>query len=175
MTAEAGAIETERLILRPHRAEDIAAYAALWAPPAEGIAYTPVLDEEGAWARLLRLIGHRAVFGSAPFLVTEKAGGRIVGEVGFAHFRRGMGSDFDGSAEAMWILAADRRGSGYAREAMAAAVGDFDGRGGGRGVCMIDPTNAASLALAARFGFVEFDRRVRGGHDVVLFERVRVG
>lgn len=170
----AGAIETERLILRPHRAEDIAGYLGLWLPPTDGPAYTPVLDEEGAWARLLRLIGHRTVFGSGPFLVTEKAGGAIVGEVGFAHFRRGMGADFDGAAEAMWILTADRRGRGHAREAMTAAVVDFDARGGGRSVCMIEPTNAPSLALATRLGWRPFRRGLHHGTEVVLFERDRV-
>lgn len=167
-----GIVATERLILRPHRPDDLDGYARLWAPPAEGPAYTPVLDREGAWARLLRLIGHRQVYGFAPLLVVAKDTGQIVGEAGFARFERGMGPAFDAAPEAMWILAADRRGEGLAREAMAAAAADFDRRGiARRSVCMIDPTNAPSLALAARLGFRRFGTAERHGVAVTLFER----
>lgn len=165
-------IATERLILRAHRAEDGDGYRALWTPPAAGPAFTPVLDAEGAWARLLRLVGHRAVYGFAPWLVTARASGRIVGEVGFARFRRGLGADFDADPEAMWILAEDCRGTGFAREALDAAIGALDRRfPGGRSVCMIDPRNAASQRLAETVGFRPFRQAMRGDHEVGLFER----
>ena len=54
-----------------------------------------MLDLEGAWARLLRLVGHRTVFGFAPWLAWERSSGRLVGEVGLARFHRGLGADFD--------------------------------------------------------------------------------
>jgi RimJ/RimL family protein N-acetyltransferase len=165
-------IVTERLILRAHRTDDIDAYAPLWRAPPGGVSYTPVLDEEGAWARLLRLVGHRAVFGFAPFVVVEKATGRIVGEVGFARFRRGIGPHFDDAPEAMWIIAGEARGRGYGGEATAAAVAWFDGWfPGDRTVCMIDPTNTVSLGLAGRLGFRPFGRTTRHGLELELFER----
>lgn len=165
-------IVTERLILRAHRAADIDAYTPLWAPPPDGVSFTPILDAEGAWARLLRLVGHRRVFGFAPFLVEEKATGRIVGEVGFARFHRGIGAHFDEAPEAMWIIAGEARGKGYGGEAMAAAVAWFDGRfPAARGVCMIDPANTVSLGLAGRLGFRPFGRTTRQGLELVLFER----
>jgi RimJ/RimL family protein N-acetyltransferase len=165
-------IVTERLILRAHRPTDIDAYAPVWAPSPDGVSFTPVLDGEGAWARLLRLVGHRDVFGFAPFVVEEKATGRIVGEVGFARFRRGIGPHFDDAPEAMWLVAREARGQGYGGEAMAAAVAWFDARfPGERAVCMIDPTNTVSLGLAERLGFTTFDRTTRHGLELVLFER----
>ncbi len=166
-------IETERLILRTHRAEDIDAYQPLWtAAPGERM-FTPVLDAEGAWARLLRLIGHREVFGWAPFLVEERGSGRIVGEAGFARFRRSVGQGFDEAPEAMWILSRETRGTGYGREATAAAFAWFDRRmPGTRSVAMIDPANAASLRLAEIHGFTAYGRTHRHDTDLVLFERV---
>ncbi len=166
------AIVTDRLILRTHRPTDLDAYAPLWTATPTGISFTPVLDREGAWARLLRLVGHRVVFGFAPFVVVEKATGYIVGEVGFARFRRGIGPEFDDVPEAMWIVAREMRGKGYGGEAMAAAVGRFDTRfPGGRSVCMIDPANTVSLRLAERLGFGAFGRTTRHGVDLMLFER----
>lgn len=174
--ADDDAIPTERLILRPHRPTDLDAYAPLWLAGADEPAFTPRLDREGAWARLLRLVGHRQVFGFAPWVVEERTSGRIVGEVGLARFHRGLGARFDEAAEAMWIVAHEVRGLGHGREAMAAAIGDFDRRfPGGRSVCMIDPENAVSLRLAEGLGFRPYDRAMRHGRELVLFERVGAG
>jgi len=170
---EAEVLVTERLLLRPHRPDDIAAYAPLWRAPPDGVAFVPTLDEEGAWARLLRLVGHRRVFGFAPLLVTDRASGVVIGEVGFARFRRGIGPDFDEAPEAMWIVGREHRGRGIAGEAMAAATAAFEARfPGGRSVCMIDPANEASLRLAARLDFTRFGRTRRGTSDLDLFERL---
>lgn len=167
-------IETERLILAPHRAEDLPVYAPLWRAPVDGPAFTPVLDLEGAWARLLRLVGHRAVFGFAPWAVWERSNGRLVGEVGLARFHRGLGADFDEVPEAMWILAPEARGRGLSGEAMRAALADADRRGlSRRTVCMIDPINAASIRLATGLGFHPYREAVRHDHRLVLFERHR--
>ena len=169
---EAEVLVTERLVLRAHRPDDVAAYALLWRAPPDGVAFVPVLDEEGAWARLLRLVGHRRVFGFSPLLVTHRASGAVVGEVGFARFRRGIGPDFDVAPEAMWIVGRDRRGHGIAGEAMSAAAAAFDARFPGiRTVCMIDPANAPSMRLAARLGFTRFGRTRRGTSELDLFER----
>lgn len=173
VSAPDATILTERLILRPHAAEDIEAYAPLWRAPPDGRAYTPVLDEENAWARLLRLVGHRRVFGFGPFLVVDRHDGTVLGEVGFARFRRGLGPAFDDAPEAMWIVERAAHGRGIAREAMTAATADLDARlGRPRSVCMIDPTNTPSLRLAARLGFRPWGEASRHGTPVTLFERV---
>ena len=166
-------IVTERLILGPHRAADLDGYAPLWVLPPEGRSFTSVLDREGAWARLLRLVGHRQVFGYAPFLVRDRASGEIIGEVGFARFERGLGADFDTAAEAMWILAPQARHGGIGTEAMTAAAAAFDARfPGARSVCMIDPINTVSLRLAARLGFTAYRGVMRRGMELDLFERI---
>ena len=170
-------IETKRLLLRPHRIEDFEKYVPLWtsvAPIERSIPGLVLLRTEDIWARLLRLIGHWTVFGFGPFVVVDRPSGDIVGEVGFAHFRRGNGPDFDNAPEAMWRIHSDHRGKGIAAEAVEQAVGWFDGRQAViRTVCMIAPTNTGSLSIAAAQGFRQFSEVVYRDNTMLLFERVR--
>ncbi|MFK3779919.1 GNAT family N-acetyltransferase [Agrobacterium sp. NPDC089420] len=171
-------LTTDRLVLRPHAIADEALYRAFWGadvPPMKGVRSIAPLEPELAFARLLRFIGHWSVFGFGPFVVEERATGRIVGEVGFAHMRRGNGADFDTVPEAMWKIDAAFTGTGVATEAVTAAVRWFDGRGiSQRTVCMIDPLNSPSLAIAARFGFRPFRDTAFRDTPVRLLERISV-
>lgn len=168
-------LTTARLILRPHAIGDEALYCAFWGAdvlPIEGVTSIAPLDAELAFARLLRFIGHWSVFGFGPFVVEEAETGHIVGEVGFAHMRRGNGEDFDGVPEAMWKIDRQLAGKGVATEAVEAATRWFDRSGiSQRTVCMIDPLNSPSLAIAARFGFQPFRDTMFRKSPVVLFER----
>ncbi|MCZ7851592.1 GNAT family N-acetyltransferase [Agrobacterium salinitolerans] len=169
-------VETARLVLRPHAIEDEALYCSFWGAdvrPIPGVSSIAPLDPELAFARLLRFIGHWSVFGFGPFVVEEAATGRIVGEVGLAHMRRGNGADFDTAPEAMWKIDRDLTGKGAASEAVQAALGWFDTAGiSSRVVCMIDPLNTPSLAIAARFGFRPFRETTFRKSPVRLFERL---
>ncbi|MBO9655261.1 GNAT family protein [Agrobacterium sp. SOY23] len=169
-------LTTARLVLRPHAIADEALYCAFWSadvPRIDGVRSIAPLDPELAFARMLRFIGHWSVFGFGPFVVEELATGRIVGEVGFAHMRRGNGPDFDGVPEAMWKIDGQLAGKGVATEAVAAATGWLDDSGISRRiVCMIDPLNTPSLAIAARFGFRPFREAIFRDNPVRLFERV---
>ena len=170
-------IETDRLTLREHRIEDFAAYLPLWTQrlpgPDGGYRFPPLRDEE-VWNRLLRWIGHRHVFGFAPFLVFERASGRLCGEVGFGHFHRGVGPAFDGVPETMWTLHPDFHGKGLAGETAEAAIAWFDAHYPvARTVCLIEPDNVASLRLADRFGFREFGRGEYRGSLNIFLERMR--
>jgi RimJ/RimL family protein N-acetyltransferase len=170
-------IETVRLSLRDHRVEDFDAYVPLWtqrlAGPDGGYRFPPLRDEE-VWARLLRWIGHRHIFGFAPFLVFDRASGRLCGEVGFGRFRRGNGPTFDGVPEVMWTMHPDFHGKGLAGEAAAAAIEWFDGHHPSpRTVCMIEPDNVASLKLAERFGFRAFGRGEYKRSQNIFLERLR--
>ena len=77
-------------------------------------------------------------------------------------------SDF----EVGWVLASRHHGKGYGFEAVRAAMDwgahsfpDLAFR------CIIDPGNAASLALAARLGFVPGEIVPYHGHQVVIHRR----
>ncbi|MGK9232154.1 GNAT family N-acetyltransferase [Inquilinus limosus] len=165
-------IETERLVLRPHRAEDFDDLAAMWADPGvtRFIGGRPSTSEE-SWARLLRYGGLWSLLGLGYWAVRDRASGRFVGEVGFADFRRGLGPDFDGAPEAGWILAPWAQGRGLAGEAVRAALAWADARGWARSVCIIDPENSPSLRLAEARGYREIRRVTYKDHPVILLER----
>ncbi|WP_026909462.1 GNAT family N-acetyltransferase [Patulibacter minatonensis] len=60
--------------------------------------------------------------------------------------------DGDGSAAVAWVVAADRQGRGYAREAAALMVGELRRRGVVRLHALIHPQNIASGAVARSVG-----------------------
>jgi RimJ/RimL family protein N-acetyltransferase len=166
---------TERLILHGHGLKDFSDSAAMWADPdvvrfIGGRAFT----EEEVWTRLLRYVGHWATLGYGFWAIREKAGGRFVGEVGFADFRRDLDPPFGDAPEMGWALMPWAHGKGYASEAIAAALAWGEGRFGQgvRTVCMISPENAPSIRAAEKAGYREFARTTYKGAPTVLFERV---
>lgn len=98
-------IHSERLTLtKPTLADFDESYAmSSAAVVAEFIGGKPA-SREDAWNKLLRNIGHWASYGYGIFTVWEKAGAAFVGEVGLAHFSRGLGETFDPFPEAAWVL-----------------------------------------------------------------------
>ena len=176
MEPEKVMIETNRLLLRPHKIEDFRDYLSLWkqrSPAGDQAPNAQPLGEEEAWSRLLRLIGHWTSFGFGPFLVLDRMSDFIVGEVGFAHCHRGHEPVYDEVPEAMWRIDHAAQGIGIATEAMRATIGWFDEQHKTkRTVCMIDQSNASSLRLALRLGFHEFAKAIYRENQVVLFERL---
>ncbi len=163
---------TERLALRPHVAEDFPASLLLWSDPevTRHIGGRSFGGEE-VWARVLRYIGHWDALGYGYWVVTERAGGRFVGEVGFADHRRDMRPAL-AEPEAGWALLPAASGRGYATEALAGALAWADAAMRWPGTaCIIAPENAASVRVARKAGF-----RLRGaaayrGGTVEVYER----
>ena len=167
-------IETERLILRGQRREDFEAFLRIWSDPevTRFIGGKPSTREE-TWSRLLRNIGHWEEMGFGPWMVCEKDGGALVGDIGFANFQRTLEPSFGETPEIGWVLSPSAQGRGYASEAIAAALAWADANlAGGRTVCMISPQNEPSLRAAAKAGFREYARADYHG-EVVLLERFR--
>ena len=166
-------IETERLILRPPRADDFEAYLEMCADP-ETFRFSergPMSSDE-AWTRLLRHAGHWSLLGHGLFTIIDKASGRFAGEAGLGDFRRNIGADYDRAPEAGWATAPWARGQGYATEAMAAALAWTEGLlVQSRTVCMIHFGNTPSLRVAAKLGYAAYDERIYRGYRALLFER----
>jgi len=165
-------LETERLILRGHRMSDLAAREAMTADADVCRFIGGVQDHAENVNRILRYAGLWVHYGRGPFVVEERSSGRFLGEIGIADFERGLGPDFDGEPEGLWVLTGGAHGKGYATEAMRAAIAWHDQAfGAKRMVCIIAPDNAGSLAVAGKLGFSRFDARVYKDHPVILFER----
>lgn len=166
-------LETERLILRRHRVEDLNRCAAMWADPVV-IRYAggKPLSAEDAWRKLLGYVGHWSLLGFGYWAVEEKATGNFVGEIGFADYKRDLEPPLKGTPEIGWVLAAHAHGRGYATEAVRAAVAWGDAHfQSARTACIITPENLASIRVAVKCGYREFTRTTYKGHPTVMFVR----
>lgn len=166
-------LRTERLTLRSHTRADFDDSFAMWSHPdvTKHIGGRPFTREE-CWARLLRYGGMWPLLGMGFWVARETATGAFVGEVGVTDFGRELEPGFGDTPETGWALAASAHGKGYATEAMRAVVGWADSQLRTlRTVCMINPDNAASIAVAAKLGYAEYARADYKGSPVVLYER----
>lgn len=166
-------IETERLILRPHRFEDFKACYAMWADPVvtRFIGGKPA-SEQQTWARLLSYIGHWALMHFGYWAVMEKATQLYIGELGFADFKRELKPSITGIPEVGWALASHAHGKGYATEALQAVVAWGDANlNASQTVCIIDPANRQSIHVAQKLAYQEHERTTYREEPVILFSR----
>lgn len=163
-------LETPRLRMRGHRPEDLEQCSKLWGDAAvvRYVGGKPLAREE-VWARMLRYVGHWAWMSYGLWVVEEKTTERFMGEVGFANHKRDTQPSFAGEPELGWVLAPQFHGKGYATEAVQAAMRWGFGRfGARRTVCMIHPENGASLRVAEKCGFHEWQRALYRGEPTIL-------
>jgi RimJ/RimL family protein N-acetyltransferase len=174
LTFEVPVIETERLKLRGHRLEDFALCAAMWADPevTRYIGGKPHTEEE-SWARLLRYSGHWALLGFGYWVVEEKSTGNFIGEAGFADYKRDLPA-LRGIPEIGWAFTTQARGKGYATEALCAVVAWGDAHfPSPRTACIIHPENLASIRVAEKCDYRQFQRTMYKAHPTVMFVRDR--
>ena len=166
-------LETERLILREHRPEDLDAYHALWSDPHEiRFIGAAALTREQAWDALVRHRGMWAVLGFGFWVIEDKQGGELVGEAGVQERRRDIQPSIEGTMEAGWILRPDMQGKGMAREAMEAVIGWANKAFPHLALtCIINPDNAASLKLAERLGFSPMARTTYKDRPNIILRR----
>lgn len=166
-------IVTERLILTPCALSDFDDCNVMRSDPKVMAFIGGNALPEDTWIKLLRNVGHWTSFGYGLFTLREKQGGRYVGELGLAHFHRGLGDRFDPFPEGAWALASAAQGKGYGTEALE-AVHDwfFERRDEGRTVCIIDPANTPSLRLGERLGYRPFGQAEYRGKPVTMLERL---
>jgi RimJ/RimL family protein N-acetyltransferase len=165
-------IETERLVLRPHAATDFDGVYTLWADPLvmRHILGRPSTREE-SWSRLLRYAGHWSLLGFGFWAMQEKGGASFVGEVGLAEFQRQIEPTFGGDPEAGWVLMPSAHGKGYATEAMRAVLAWSDRELRANTGCIISPENKASIRVAEKLGFSEWQRSTYNAEQLIMFRR----
>jgi len=165
-------LETERLKLRGHCMDDFPASAAMWADPIVTRYFGHSLTEEESWTRFLRYVGHWALLGFGYWLVEERATGNFVGEIGFADYKRNIGSSLNLAPEIGWVFASQSHGKGYATEAVRAAIAWGDKHfGSSRTTCLIHPENLPSIRVAEKCGYREFQLTTYKGHPTIVFVR----
>ena len=168
-------LETPRLRLRPHRANDFDSYARMCAEPAvvRFIGGKPI-SREAAWTRFLRQIGLWRLLGFGFFALEDRETGAFVGEAGFHDMRREITPSIEGALEAGWALVPAMHGRGLAAEAMRAAIAWADrAHPGPRMTCIIQVGHAASLRVAAKLGFTPYAETAYHGDPVTMLERPR--
>ena len=141
--------ETERLLLRELRAEDLDDYARMSAD-ADTMQYLgsgQTLDRAGAWRTLAFFLGHWQMNGFGMWAVVEKASGRFLGRVGFHQPEGWHGFEIG------WMIDREQWGRGFATEAAKACLGravpDYNQR---HVISLIHPDNAPSIRVAEKIG-----------------------
>ena len=166
-------LETERLILREFRVEDLDAHAATLGDSQvmEFIGGKPMTRED-SWRRLCSGIGSWQLIGIGPWAVERKADGAMVGHCGFFEFQRDMQPSIRGEPEMGWIFDRLVHGQGIAFEACKAAL-DWAEReiGAETYPAIIDLENAASMKLAERLGFVRQADGLYRDEPIAFFRR----
>ncbi|WP_324675015.1 GNAT family N-acetyltransferase [Hymenobacter sp. GOD-10R] len=166
-------LETERLLLRGCRIDDLPEFTAIWQEPNfyRFLGGKPQSEEE-VWRRMLAQQGHWSLMGYGYWSVEEKSTGRFIGNVGFSDFNRDLTPSIKGIPEIGWVLAPRVHGLGYATEAVQAALAwgeqNFPNK---QTVCIIDPENVASLRIAEKFGYKELARIPYKEQPILLLSR----
>jgi RimJ/RimL family protein N-acetyltransferase len=158
-------LETERLLLRGFRDDDLDAWASIcadrevmrWFGVPEG------LSREEAWRDMAYLVGHWELRGCGQWALIERDTGELVGRAGLLYPEGWPG------LEAGWLVGRPHWGRGYAPEAGRAAMEwarDF--LGATHLISLIEDHNRASARVAEKLGMaVEGRTRIRDGTVVV--------
>ena len=146
-------LTTERLVMRPFRADDVDPFlAAMTAPEVREALHVPDdYSKAAAWGALCFFPGLWELRGLGQWALEERATGRFVGRAGL-HWR--IDDDWPG-VEVGWMLDPSVWGSGYATEAGARAVRyGFEELAEDALYSVILPTNTRSQAVAQRLGYL---------------------
>jgi RimJ/RimL family protein N-acetyltransferase len=166
-------LETERLILREFRAEDLDAHAATLGDSAvmRFIGGKPMTRED-SWRRLCSGVGSWQLIGIGPWAVEQKSDGRMVGHCGFFEFQRDIQPSIRGEPEMGWIFDRSVHGQGIAFEACARALLWADEMLAAPSCpAIISLENTASMKLAERLGFERQADATYRGEPIALFRR----
>lgn len=141
-------LETDRLILRAFREEDMDAWAAVMGDSdvMTFLGGKPMARTD-AWRAMAMTLGHWALRGYGMWAVERKADGAFMGRVGLLNPEGWTG------LEVGWTLGKPYWGRGYATEAGACAMRyAFLTQAVDHVVSNIDPDNKASQEVALRLG-----------------------
>jgi RimJ/RimL family protein N-acetyltransferase len=152
-------LQTERLVLRGFREEDLDELAAISADPevTRWVGDEHGLSREDTWRRMAYWIGHWELRGFGQWALVERDGGRLVGRAGLLRPEAWPG------LEVGWLVGREHWGRGYAPEAGRAAI-DWarDALGADHIISLIEDANHRSARVAEKLGM-----RVEGRTRIV--------
>ena len=173
MIRSAPLLETERVVLRGFRRDDLDALAATLGDP-EVVRYLTgePIDRENSLRRLFLAVGQWPTTGIGMWAVERKSDHRLVGQVGFFDMQRDMTPSIVDLPEMGWIFDTCVHGQGIAHEACVGALDWLDAVHGPVEVpAIISIDNHASLRLAARLGFIREADAMYQGEPIALVRR----
>jgi RimJ/RimL family protein N-acetyltransferase len=140
-------LETERLLLRAFRGDDLDAFAEFCASESLTRFVGGTSDRRGTWGRIAAYLGHWTLHGYGHWAIEDKISGRFVGYSGL------WNPEGWPEPELIWGLMADAHGRGFATEA-ARRAREYAYRDlGWRTVAsFIAPENLPSQRVARRLG-----------------------
>ncbi len=157
-------IETERLVLRGFREQDLDEWAAMCADEETMRHIGGPADRGGAWRQMAGALGHWQLRGYGLWAVARQSDGALVGRVG------AIEPEGWPRFEIGWMLGRDYWGQGYAFEAATAAMDHaFDVLAKVRIISLVAPENTASAKLAERLGEVPSGETVVMNTHVVIW------
>ena len=158
-------LETERLLLRQFREDDLDDWARITSDAAvmRYVGGSPFTREE-AWRSLGYALGHWQIRGFGLWAAQEKSSGRLVGRIGLYQPEGWPG------LEVGWLVDRARWGEGLASEGGAASLAHaFEALAAERVISVIEPPNAASIRVAEKIGERFRERRQLQGRLVSIY------
>jgi len=159
-------LNTQRLILRPFREEDLDDYSEICADldVMRYLADGKAMTRAEAWRHMAMLVGHWELRGFGQWAVEERCSGRVIGRIGFLQPEGWPGFELG------WTLGRQHWGKGYAGEgARAALEHGFWQLGRNHIISLIHPDNLPSIKVAARIGETLEGRANVLGRDLLVY------
>lgn len=150
-------LETERLLIRGYRKDDLAGQFALVGDDATmRFVGGKGLGLEETWRRMAATVGMWPLVGFGGWAVIRKSDNKIIGTVSLFNAWRDLEPQFGDEPEMGWIFSPEVHGQGMASEACAAVLEWADAHIQPTPIwAIIAPENAPSRKLAAKLGFEE--------------------
>src|SRR5947209_15475361 len=168
-------LETDRLLLRPFREEDLDDHAAILSDPVVMKHFGGHLfGREDSWRRLLGGVGLWQLQGTSLLAAERKSDGRLVGHVGLFDYHREITPSIEGMPELGYIFATEVHGQGLAREACDTLLAWADETLDADEIAaIISIDNEPSIKLAQRLGFERRPDGVYRDEPISLWRRKR--
>ena len=169
-------LETERLLLRGFREDDLEAHTAILSDPVVMKHFGGHLfGREESWRRLLGGVGLWQLQGTGLLAVERKSDQRLIGHVGLFDYHREITPSIEGMPELGYIFAAEVHGQGVAREACEALLGWADATLEADEIAaIISIGNDPSIRLAERLGFERKPDGIYRDEPISLWRRRRI-